>query len=253
MAGVSRRTEVIVNVIVCVGAAIVIFGAWAKILHKSFADVMLTVGLLTEAFIFLVYAFIPPPITNPDEPAPRKAAPPAGSDQVMKKLSDFLEGADLTSAGLEKLKAGFSKLSDTANKMADVSEVLKSTGEFASSTKAASDAMLQVRSAMGKTVEALDAFSQASDTTKQFHVQVQSLTKNLSSLNTIYELELQDSNSHLKAMNKYFGNLTAMADSMGASIEDAKKTQTEINQLASNLAKLNSVYGNMLNAMQGRV
>ena len=41
----------------------------------------------------------------------------------------------------------------------------------------------------------------AAEGTKQFHEQVQVLTKNLSSLNTIYELELQDTNNHLKAMN----------------------------------------------------
>ena len=49
MAGTSKSTEKLVNVIVCVGAAVVIFGAWAKILHKSFADIMLTVGLLTSS------------------------------------------------------------------------------------------------------------------------------------------------------------------------------------------------------------
>lgn len=50
----------IVNAVVSIGAAVVIFGAWAKILHKSFADVMLTVGLLTEALIFVIYAFYHP-------------------------------------------------------------------------------------------------------------------------------------------------------------------------------------------------
>ena len=58
MAGVSKSTEKLVNIVVCVGAAVVIFGAWAKILHKPFADIMLTVGLLTEAAIFMVYAFL---------------------------------------------------------------------------------------------------------------------------------------------------------------------------------------------------
>ena len=61
MAGTSRSTDRIVNTLVCAGAAVVIFGAWAKILHKPFADTMLTVGLLTEAAIFLLYAFLPPP------------------------------------------------------------------------------------------------------------------------------------------------------------------------------------------------
>lgn len=56
----SKKLEKTVNTIVSVGAAVVIFGAWAKLLHKSFADFMLTVGLLTEAAIFLLYAFLPP-------------------------------------------------------------------------------------------------------------------------------------------------------------------------------------------------
>ena len=55
---VSKSTEKITNIIVSAGAAVVIFGAWAKILHLSFADMMLTVGLLTEAGIFVVYAYL---------------------------------------------------------------------------------------------------------------------------------------------------------------------------------------------------
>ena len=43
MSGVSKSTDKFVNVFVCVGAAVVIFGAWAKILHLSFANAMLTV------------------------------------------------------------------------------------------------------------------------------------------------------------------------------------------------------------------
>ena len=35
MAGVSKSTERLVNVIVCMGAAIVIFGAWQKITHQG--------------------------------------------------------------------------------------------------------------------------------------------------------------------------------------------------------------------------
>ena len=61
MAGVSKSTERLVNVIVCVGAAIVIFGAWQKITHQPLADFFLTAGLITEAVIFVVYAFLPPP------------------------------------------------------------------------------------------------------------------------------------------------------------------------------------------------
>jgi hypothetical protein len=38
---------------------------------------------------------------------------------------------------------------------------------------------------------------------------------------------------------------------MTSSVEDANKVKDQIAALAGNLSKLNAVYGNMLNAMQG--
>ena len=96
------------------------------------------------------------------------------------------------------------------------------------------------------------SFNDASESTKQFHGQVQVLTKNLSSLNTIYELELQDTNNHLKAMNSFYSNLVQASETMQGSVVDAKKTQEQISLLAKNLGNLNNIYGNMLSAMQGR-
>ena len=48
------------NMLFGVGAAVVIIGAWAKILHFSWAGYALTVGLLTEAVIFAISGLIPP-------------------------------------------------------------------------------------------------------------------------------------------------------------------------------------------------
>jgi gliding motility-associated protein GldL len=95
-------------------------------------------------------------------------------------------------------------------------------------------------------------FNEAADGTRAFHEQVQTLTKNLGSLNTIYELELQDTNNHLKAMNSFYSNLVNASQTMQGSVQDAQKAQEQIALLAKNLSSLNSVYGNMLSAMQGR-
>lgn len=247
MAGVSRRTEVIVNVVVCVGAALVIFGAWAKILHKPIADFMLTVGLLTEAVIFLVYAFLPPPVSAPAAVGGLDAGNPA-----LKSIDKMLHEADITPTNLQKLSAGFQKLGTTVDKMGEISDVVKSTGDFTANTKSASDAMLQVKDTVLRSTSALNAFNEASDSTKQFHGQVQTLTKNLSSLNAIYELELQDTNNHLKAMNNFYSNLASASQAMQGSVTDAQKAQEQIALLAKNLNSLNTVYGNMLTAMQAR-
>jgi hypothetical protein len=56
----------------------------------------------------------------------------------------------------------------------------------------------------------------------------------------------------LKALNQFYGKLAQTSAAMEGSVEDAKKAQQQIGLLATNLGRLNSVYGNMLTAMQGR-
>jgi hypothetical protein len=64
-------------------------------------------------------------------------------------------------------------------------------------------------------------------------------------------MELQESNNHLKALNSFYGKLSQAAASLGSTAEDAEKAKQQISALAGNLGKLNSIYGNMLTAMQG--
>jgi gliding motility-associated protein GldL len=249
--GISPATNRLVNVIVCVGAAVVIFGAWSKILHKSFADIMLTVGLLTEAAIFLIYAILPPP----DQGHAPAAAAPVEVDKgnpALKSMEKMLTEADITPANLSKLSSGFQRLGTTVDKMSEIGDIVKATGDYTQKTKAAAAALDSVKDAYTSAASSMATFSNASESTRQFHDQVQVLTKNLSSLNTIYELELQESNNHLKALNGFYGKLAETSTAMQGSVEDAKRAQEQIRALANNLGNLNKVYGNMLSAMQGR-
>lgn len=253
MAGVSKSTDKLVNVIVCVGAAVVIFGAWAKILHKPIADIMLTLGLLTEAAIFLIYAFLPPPggeMAALAEALPKMAG--SSGNPALNSIDKMMQEADITPANLKKLSEGFQKFGTSVNQIKDVSEVVTATSDYTTKTKEATAALGTMKEAYTKSAATMQAFNDASESTKQFHGQVQVLTKNLGSLNTIYELELQDTNNHLKAMNNFYSNLAQASQAMQGSVEDAKKTQDQIAILAKNLGSLNQIYGNMLSAMQGR-
>ncbi len=126
------------------------------------------------------------------------------------------------------------------------------TADYTAKTKEAASALGTMKDAYQSATTTIGHFNNAADSTRQFHEQVQTLTKNLGSLNTIYELELQDTNNHLKAMNTFYSNLVQASQTMQGSVDDAKKTQEQIGLLAKNLGSLNKVYGNMLAAMQGR-
>ena len=50
----NKRTFLtLIDVLVSAGAAVIIFAAWAKLTHQSYADMMLTIGMWTETAIFL--------------------------------------------------------------------------------------------------------------------------------------------------------------------------------------------------------
>ncbi len=255
MAGTSRSTDRIVNILVCAGAAVVIFGAWAKILHKSFADTMLTVGLLTEAGIFLVYAFLPPPgqeMAKLAEALPNMMGGANAGNPALKSMEKMLQEADITPTNLKKLSDNFQKLGTTVSGIGEVGDVVKSTSDFSSKTKEATAVMSSLKDAYAASASTMGNFNNAAESAKGFHEQVQVLTKNLGALNTIYELELSESNNHLKVLNGFYGKMAEASQVMISTVDDATKTKEQVAAMAGNLSKLNAVYGNMLTAMQGR-
>lgn len=251
MAGQNKALDKVINMVVSIGAAVVIFGAWAKILHKSYADIMLTVGLLTEAAIFIIYAFLPPAGNEMAEVAEvlkqGVGSPSNGANDELKKLVE----KEINPDNLKKLNESFAKFNTTVQGLSSVADVNAANNEFAAKTKEAAVAISAVKDAYTSAANSVQQFTQATEGTKAFHEQIQGLTKNLGSLNKMYEAELQDSSNHIKALNGFYESLSKTSQVMQGSVDDAMRTQEQIALLAKNLGSLNSVYGNMLSAMQG--
>ncbi len=252
MAQKKRTFLTVIDVLVSAGAAVIIFAAWAKLTHQAYADVLLTVGMWTETAIFLVYAAIEwiKPKHHPEDEEPVLAI--ASGNPALQSMDKMLQEADITPANLKRLGEGFNKLGTTVNGISDVSDVVKTTNDFGAKTKEATVAITNMATSFNNSATTMASFNNASESAKGFHEQVQVLTKNLGSLNTIYELELNESNNHLKALNGFYGKMAEASQAMMSSVEDAHKAKDQIGALATNLSKLNAVYGNMLSAMQGR-
>jgi len=249
-AAIPPRVSRIVDIFVSIAAAVVIWGALQKLLHTPTADFFLKLGLGTEAVVFLVYGLLylyyPAIDDYQGKPVVAKQGNPA-----LKSMEKMLEEADITPANLGKLSAGFQKLGTTVEKMGEIGDVVKATGDYTQKTKEAAQALDAVKVAYSAAANSQTTFNNASEGAKVFHEQIQTLTKNLSSLNTIYELELQESNQHLKALNQFYGKLNEASATMNTTAGDAVKAKDQIIALANNLGKLNQIYGNMISAMQG--
>ena len=248
MAG--RLIDRILNIGVSAAAVPVLYGALQKILHAPNADFWLKFGLLTECVIFGAYALLYVVSPPPEAAIPVEAK--VMGDSPLKNMDKMLMEADITPISLKKLGEGFNKLGTSVSGISDVSDVIKSTTDFGAKTKEATAAIGSMATAFNASTATMTSFNSASESAKGFHEQVQVLTKNLGSLNTIYELELKESNNHLKALNSFYGQMAQASQTMMASVDDAQKAKEQIGVLANNLGKLNSIYGNMLSAMQGR-
>jgi gliding motility-associated protein GldL len=252
-AAIPPKVSRIVDVFVSIAAAVVIWGALQKLLHTSWADFFLKVGLGTEALVFLVYGILYlyfPAIDDHQVKLAGANAAPQGNP-ALKTMEKMLAEADITPANLGKLSAGFQKLGTTVEKMGEIGDVVKATGDYTQKTKEAAQALDAVKTAYSGMANSATSFNNASEGAKVFHEQIQVLTKNLSSLNTIYELELQESNNHLKALNQFYGKLNEASNAMNTTATDAIKAKEQITALANNLGRLNQIYGNMISAMQG--
>lgn len=270
----TKTGKYIKNLIIGLGASVVLIGALAKLQHWSWAGPALIVGMSTEAFIFAILGILPPHRDyywekyypgldeNPHveaykkgikfQPTPISGIGGGSSSSSTSQIDKMLEEANMNPANIKKLSESFMKFNETVNQVKDITNVTSATNEYASRAKEASTALGQMKDTFLGATATLASFNNAADETAKFHNQVTTLTKNLGSLNQIYEVELQDANNHLKAMNKFYSNLVNASEAMQNSADDANKAKEQIGLLAKNLGTLNQVYGNMLSAMQGR-
>jgi gliding motility-associated protein GldL len=264
---VAKFNRVIVPKITSVGAAVVIVGAMFKIMSWPGAGPMLVVGLSVEAFIFLlgVIAPVPPPEKHyewervypelADEGQGAKvdsqAANKLAATGALVGLDQMLQEAELSTESFKSFGKGIKTLNESALKMRDMSEAAAASEDYSKNLRAASQSLVTLNKSYAATVEAMSAMANASAQAKEYHAQVQTITKNLGALNAVYEMELKDANSHLKAMNKFYGNLTVAMESMADASKESQLFKDQMSKLTANLTSLNKVYGNMLTAMKG--
>lgn len=202
------------------GAGVVILGAMFKILHWPGADIMLIVGLSTEAVIFFFSAFEKPAseydwslvypelagMEDLDEVEDRIAAGRSNATpaSVTEELDAMLEEAKIDSELIQSLGDGLRRFGDAASKLNETIDASAATNEYGEQLKLAS--------------------------------------KNMESLNALYAVQLEGSANHVEAQN-------SLMEKLNESLSNSDRLTDEVNSLVSNMTNLNTVYGGMLSAM----
>ncbi|MGV8880113.1 MAG: gliding motility protein GldL [Sphingobacteriaceae bacterium] len=258
----KRKFKMEINNVVSWGATIVIIGLMFKILHWPFATFFITLGLGTEALLFLLLGFqtekdaVDWTRIYPELDEDYKGDLPKASLQVASNnlgntaaLDKMLADAKIGPELIGSLGDGLRSFSDKVSAISTVSDASVATADFTNKVKAATAGFDNLSISFEKASSSLVEMANSNVDSKAYHDQVNQLARNISALNAVYELELQDSSSHLKSMNKFYQNLSMTMQNFNESMEDSKSFKDEVGKLARNLASLNSIYGNMLSAM----
>ena len=230
------------------GAAIVIIGALFKIQHWEGASLMLILGLGTEAFIFFMLAF-EKPHEEPDWSLvyPQLATGEGADKTPTQQLDDMLSKASIDSNMITKLGDGMRHLGEQASKMGEVADASVAAKGYSDSLVKASNRVDELSSTYEEVSEGLTGLVKASAEGASTGAGLAKMNENLNSLNDMYEGQL----AQMHQNRELFEGIGELMKNLNDSVEDTKVYKENISELAKNLASLNTVYGNMLNAMGG--
>jgi gliding motility-associated protein GldL len=210
-----------------------------------------------EAFIFFISAFEPPAkeydwsLVYPELAGIEGERKDSKSTSVTQELDKMLEEAKIEPEMIERLGVGFKSLSDNVSKMGSLSDAAVATDEYSQNVRKASENVSMINDSYAKALEAVNSISESSGVSKDYFEKMQEVTQKLGSLNSMYELELQESDNHVKALNNFHNSMSRTLENLTSTENSASQFREEFEQLATNLSSLNSVYGNMLTAMTG--
>jgi gliding motility-associated protein GldL len=254
------------------GAAVVIVGALFKIQHWPGASEMLIIGLSTEAVIFMFSAFEPIHEDPKWELVYPELALAHNEDfdihtylegkgighehggskgSVTEELDKMLEEAKIEPEMIQSLGKGLNKLSESTNKIGDMTEAHNATNTYVDALRGASTKVSGLTDAYEKASTAIMGLTNSQEEGRSFGEQMSKVSQNLASLNNVYELQLKGASEHLESSNKLYSGINELMSNLNASVDDTRKYKETMGELSKNLSALNTIYGNMLNAMNG--
>jgi len=198
----------ITNMVYGIGAAIVIIGALAKIQHIKGGGLILTIGMIVEALVFLYSAFerqtddydwslVYPELEGGQMKA--KDAPKDPEGILSKKLDNLLKDAKIDSELMTSLGDSIKNFEGAARNLNPTVDSLQAQKKYSEEMSLAAAQMESLNSLYKVQMESANRQAaineEAVENATKLKEQMQSLASNLSSLNGVY-------GGMLSAMNK---------------------------------------------------
>lgn len=210
----SKASKRFMNMAYGLGASVVIVGALFKIIHFEIGpltgNVMLSLGLITEALIFAISAFesvdndldwslVYPELAGGQTTKGKKEAPKDAEGLLSKKLDDLLKDAKIDSELMTSLGDSIKNFEGAAKSISPTVDSMAATKKYGEELSLAAAQMESLNSLYKVQLESVNRQAtineESVENATKLKEQMQSLASNLSSLNGVY-------GGMLSAMNK---------------------------------------------------
>jgi len=201
----SKASKKLMNMAYGLGASIVIIGALFKITHFEIGpltgNVMLTIGLVTEALIFAISAFEPvdddldwslvyPELAGGQSKGNKKEQPKDAEGLLSKKLDELLKEAKIDGELMASLGNSIKNFEGAAKGISPTVDSIAATKKYGEEMSLAAAQMESLNSLYKVQLESINrqaAINEESvENAAKLKEQMQSLASNLSSLNGVY-------------------------------------------------------------------
>lgn len=271
----SEKGQRFFNFAYSIGAAIVIWGALFKILHLPGGNMLLSIGMGTEVMMFLLTAFDRPPKEYKweqvfpelsdgeakDGEDPHDMSRAHGGHQTAQVIGGGNETAYIIDESHpESVAPGMAmgvQMADTAGQMADITTVTRQYIEQMSAITTEIERLRQTTVALNNVSEVLlNSYesitrhsNEINDSSTGYVEEMQNLNRNISGLNTIYEIQLKSVSSQLDAIDRVNRGIKDIRDMYEKSARQSTRYAEETEKMARYMQQLNSVYEKMITAM----
>ncbi|MGX1024252.1 type IX secretion system motor protein PorL/GldL [Psychroflexus sp. MBR-150] len=200
----SNTSKKVMNMIYGLGASVVIIGALFKLMHWPYGDLMLIIGLVTEAIVFAVSAFEPvdseldwskvyPELAGEDADSRAREGVEADEEEkgiLSQKLDEMLKEARIDSNLMESLGESIRSFESAAKNLSPTTDGINSQKKYSEELSLAAAQMESLNNLYKAQVESASKQAQineaVADNASKLREQMESLTKNLNSLNGVY-------------------------------------------------------------------
>ncbi|MFV0482997.1 MAG: gliding motility protein GldL [Bacteroidales bacterium] len=253
----SKAWQNISGIIYGLGAAVVIVGALFKLQHWPMAGTFLTIGLGTEAFIFIMGIF-EPHIEQPDWTRVFPMLSGEYDDEEDSNAVNFslsgavattqsaaagsvhsvFDEAGITPEALEKLRISFERLNSISGSLGDISQATVATDLYVNNLNSASDTMDVFSQVNKKAVQSIDT---AMDKLVSSY---DNTTIEITNSGKAFTSQLNDANNRLNTT--YVGMIDELNKEIGTVSSNTGKYNEGMATLAANIGDLNESIGTQL-------